>query len=427
MAKIVFGIFGSLGDLHPHIALALELKEHGHNIAFATLGYYREKIEMLGFDFSPVRPDINPDDRDLAREFMDADKGTEKLLREFILPVLPESYADLEAATNNADLLITNEVVFAAPILSEKTGLPWISTALAPGGFFSAHDPFVPPNMQWFGKLRFLGAGFHQALRTLVLDKMIHSWGEPIRELRRKLGLRDDVEPIIGDKFSPLLNLALFSKVLGAPQPDWHQPTVQTGFAFYDGKKDTGKMPEGLLEFLQAGEPPIVFTLGSAAVWDARNFFHDSADAAKKLNKRAVLILGENEPPKGLPDNIKAFQYAPYSEVFPLASCVVHQGGVGTTSQVLRAGVPMLVVPFSHDQPDNAARCVRLGVARSVPRDYYNAARAEKELRELFNNSSYKAKALEAKAVIDSENGVKSACDEIEKILRGEDEYKNHD
>ncbi len=419
MTKILFAVFGSLGDLHPHIALALELKQRGHDIVFCTLEYYREKILLLGFEFFPMRPDIDPDDRELAREFMDAKTGTEKLLREMLFPALRHAYDDLTAAIKSCDLIIASEVAFAAPLVAERLCLPLISTALSPGGFFSAYDPFVPPNMPWLSKLRFLGTGFHQILRTLVLDKIIYPWSEPVRKFRRELGLRDYVEPILRDKYSKLLNLALFSRVLGKPQPDWHQPTVQTGFCFYDGKKDLGKMPAELSGFLADGDPPIIFTLGSAAVWDARDFFEVAAATAKSLERRAILILGENPHPKNLPPEIRVFDYAPYSEVFPQAVCVVHQGGVGTTAQALRAGVPQLIMPFSHDQPDNAARCVRWGSARTISRESYNPVTAEKELRKLLANQNYRVRARDAKDIIDSENGVELACDAIEETING--------
>jgi UDP:flavonoid glycosyltransferase YjiC (YdhE family) len=211
----------------------------------------------------------------------------------------------------------------------------------------------------------------------------------------------------------------MFSKTLGKPQPDWHKTTLQTGFCFYDGQDDLGTMPENLTKFLDAGEPPIVFTLGSAAVMDARDFFEESAKAAKILGKRAVLLYGVfNEPPKILNESIVGFDYAPYSMVFPKAACVVHQGGVGTTAQVLRAGVPHLFMPYSHDQPDNAARCERLGVARVISRDDYTAENAAKYLREILTNSSYQAKAIEASEIVAAEGGTKTACDAIENILR---------
>lgn len=415
MAKIVFAVFGSLGDLHPHLALGLELKERGYNVVFATLEYYREKIKLLGFEFFPMRPNISPDDKDLARDLMDAKKGTERIIRELLFPVIRESYADLMAAMSNADLLISSEVAYAAPLAAEKTGVKWATTTLAPAGFLSIYDPFVPPTMTWMKNLRFLGAGFHRLL-YLPINKILWNWGAPIREFRRELGLKTEVEPIFAGKFSDLLNLALFSKVMGAPQPDWIASTVQCGFAFYDGNQDLGKMPVGLAEFLAVGDAPIVFTLGSAAVWDARDFFSISAQVATNLNRRAVMLLGENPPPAHH-ENIAAFDYAPYSEVFPFAACVVHQGGAGTTSQALRAGVPQLVVPFSHDQPDNAARCVRAGVARTISRDAYTVARGEQELGKLLQNPSYRLQAQNAKSIVDSENGVKLACDAIEKLV----------
>jgi len=161
---------------------------------------------------------------------------------------------------------------------------------------------------------------------------------------------------------------------------------------------------------------------------DARDFFEESARAAEILGKRAVLLYGIfNEPPK-ITENGKrktenekriiAVPYAPYSEVFPRAACVVHQGGIGTTSQVLRAGVPHLFMPYSHDQPDNAARCERLGVAKIINRENYRGETAAKKLRELLENESYKQKSQEAARIIRSEHGTKVACDAIEEILK---------
>jgi Glycosyl transferases, related to UDP-glucuronosyltransferase len=416
--KIVICTFGSLGDVHPKIALGLELRRRGHEVVFSLMEWYREKIEMLGFEFSPLRPNFDIEDRELGRELVDADKGTEKLIREILLPNLDLMYEDLMRAVEGADLLITGEVVYVAKSVVEKTGIKWVSTSLAPISFFSAYDPSVYPNAIWYDKLRFMPVFFHQAFFKLV-SGVVGRWLEPYREFRRRLGLDENHDPVFLGKNSPSLHLASFSKVLAKPQPDWHSPTLQTGFCFYDGQDDFGKMPEKLTEFLDAGEPPIVFTLGSAAVMDSRDFFEQSAKAARILGKRAVLLYGVfNQPPKGLDENIVGFEYAPYSQVFPRAACVVHQGGVGTTAQVLRAGVPHLFMPFSHDQPDNAARCVRLGVARTISRNAYTAESAAHELRELLSNPEYKTNALRAKSVVDSEHGTRIACDAVEEMLK---------
>lgn len=429
MARIVLSSFGSLGDLHPFLALGVELRERGHDVVVNTLEVYREKIDAVGFEFCLLRPDVNPEDRELARKLMDAKKGSELLLKEIILPNLRPMYEDLTEAVKGADAFISSEVVFAAPSVAEKTGVKWITTTLAPGTFLSAYDPFVPPTAEWLKHFRFLGKTFHGAMFGLV-RKWIDSWFEDYRKFRREIGLDEGRNPLFEGK-SDLLNLAMFSKVLGKPQPDWARSTLQTGFCFYDGQKDLGAMPEDLEKFLDAGEPPIVFTLGSAAVMDARDFFEVSARAAKILNRRAVLLYGIfNQPPKivesgkwkvesgkNIKSNIAAFDYAPYSKIFPRAACVVHQGGVGTTGQVLRAGVPALIMPYSHDQPDNAARCERLGTAKTISRENYSSETASKLLRELIANSSYKENAIEAAKIVQSEHGTKIACDAIEKIL----------
>lgn len=422
--RIVFAVFGSLGDMHPMNALGLELKKRGHHVCFATMEFYREKIETLGFEFRPMRPHLNPDDKKLAKRLMDAKSGSEMLLREIILTNLRPMYDDLMEAVKDADLMISTEVVFAAPSVVEKTKIKWVTTTLAPGTFLSAYDPFVPPTALYLRHFRFLGRYFHGAMFGIV-KKIINSWLTPYREFRREIGLDDGKNPLFEGK-SDSLNLAMFSRVLGKPQPDWAKATLQTGFCFYDGKDDYGSIGEDLREFLEAGDAPLIFTLGSAAVMDSRDFFEESARAAKILNKRAVLLYGMfNEPPKIFgrgewkaesEKQIIAVPYAPYSQVFPRAACVVHQGGVGTTSQVLRAGVPHLIMPYSHDQPDNAARCERLGVAKIISRDKYSAENAAAKLRGLLADESCRKNATEAAKIVQSEHGTQTACDAIEKL-----------
>ena len=247
---------------------------------------------------------------------------------------------------------------------------------------------------------------------------MSRSWAEPIRQLRKELELPnvDVSSPLFEEKFSPDLVLAMFSSVFTKPQPDWVKQAKITGFTFYDRLYPSSSLSTELQEFLAAGEAPVVFTLGSAAVNTAGNFYTESAIAAEKLGCRAVFLVGDVKL-ENLRNDAIALEYAPYSELFPHAKAVVHQGGVGTTAQALRAGVPMLVVPFSYDQPDNANRIVSLGVGRTISRNNYQQNLVVKELQILLNNSQYKAKALEIAQIIKAENGTKTACDAIETFL----------
>jgi rhamnosyltransferase subunit B len=417
MAKIVLSTMGSLGDLHPMIALGLELRKRGHIPVINTWNGYADKIVDLGLHFHPLHPDIDPEDAVLARRVMDSRTGPEVVIRELIFPHLREMYADVTAACQGADLLINGEIVYAARSVAEATGIKWISTSLAPLAMFSSYDPNVYPTAQWLEYLRPLPVAFHDALFGFM-RWTLRDWFEPYKIFRRELGFADNLDPVFTDKYSKLLHLAMFSKALGKPQPDWFSPTLQTGFCFYDESGKVSLQPE-LDEFIHEGEPPIVFTLGSAAVMDARDFFDESAKAAKMLGRRAVLLYGRDKtPPKGLDDRIVGFETTPYSLIFPHASCVVHQGGVGTTSQALAAGAAQLIVPFSHDQPDNAARCRRAGVAEIMDRDSYTAETATAALGKILNDGRYLENAGPLKQIIASEHGTRMACDAIEVILR---------
>lgn len=101
----------------------------------------------------------------------------------------------------------------------------------------------------------------------------------------------------------------------------------------------------------------------------------------------------------------------------PRASVNVHQGGVGTTGQALRAGRPMLVIPYGQDQPDNARRCVELGIARTIPRHRYNAERLTRELSVLLADPAFAARAAAIGATVREERGTETACDAIEEVL----------
>ena len=112
-----------------------------------------------------------------------------------------------------------------------------------------------------------------------------------------------------------------------------------------------------------------------------------------------------------------AFDYAPFSGALPRVSRDRPPGGIGTTGLAMRSGRPMLVVPYAHDQPDNAARLARLGVARTVSPHRYNANRAAHELNALLNNPGYSERAAWVQKQIRAEDGIGCACDALETLM----------
>ncbi len=413
--RILFATTGSLGDLHPCLALALELRRRGHAVAIASAEFYRRKVESAGVEFRPMRPHWNMDDGALVRRCENLKTGVEVLYRELLLPELPGAYSDLLAAARDFDLLIAGELALAAPLVAEKLGLPWASLILSPCSFLSAHDPSVLVNVPWLTHLRRAGWPVYRAALNACRLATRH-WWNPVRRLRRAQGLRAACDPLFADKFAPDLVLALFPACLAQPQPDWPRSVAQPGFLHCDRGAESGAIAPELDAFLSAGEPPIVFTLGSTAVHNPGSFYEASLAAAKQLGRRAVL-LGEPAARLAPTPDVLGLGYAPYSQVFPRAAVIVHQGGSGTVGQALRAGRPMLVVPYGWDQPDNAARVERLGVGLSVARSRYSMENATAALRRLLSEPRFARTAAQVGAKLQEQDGLGQACSAVEAFL----------
>jgi UDP:flavonoid glycosyltransferase YjiC (YdhE family) len=419
--RIVLSNIGTYGDTNPLIAIALELKHRGHVPVMALPEVYRPKVEPLGLEFCAIRPDIDPTNSVLAEMVYDIKNGTEHGLRSFLFPSLRQTYEDLlDAATTpkRADLLLLGELNYAGPIVAQVTGIPWASYVLAPLSFFSAFDPPVLPPYPRLAKAdrRVPGMG---SLIKRVARFASRKWPEPIYDLRRELGMPRGANPLFDAKHSPKLVLALFSRVLGVEQKDWPPNTLITGFCYYDADAGNAKLPPHLEQFVASGPAPVVFTLGSAAVLAAGDFYEVSAKAAMSLGVRAVLLIGtdpRNRPQQKLPSSICVAEYAPYSALFSRASVVVHQGGVGTTAQCLRAGKPMLIMPYSHDQPDNARRMRRLQVAKVIQKKSYKPAKVASKIRAMLDDPSYAHIASAVAHQMNREDGVDTACDALEKL-----------
>jgi UDP:flavonoid glycosyltransferase YjiC (YdhE family) len=420
MARVVLTTFGSLGDLHPYVALARELLARGHRPLLATHGLYRERVEAAGIEFRAVRPDLADlgDPAETMRRAIASPRATEYVVRRLVLPHVRASYEDLLAACEGADALVGHVLTVAVPLVAEKRGLPRVHTVLQPLTLFSAHDPPVlstAPASRW--ALR-LPPAVWKPLWALARATS-RPWFRGLDALRAEAGLPPASGHPLLDDFSSVLNLALFSPVLARPQPDWPPRTVTTGFAFWDRDGAGEGMPAALREFLDAGPPPLVFTLGSSAVWAAGTFYREAVKAAGLLGRRAVLLTGPQlaVPAGRLPGDVMAVPYAPHSELFARAAAIVHQGGIGTTGQALRAGRPMLIVPFSHDQPDNAVRCARLGVAGVVQRHGLRAGRLAGSLDALLGDPAVRARAEQIGAQIRGERGASAAVNAIEGAL----------
>jgi UDP:flavonoid glycosyltransferase YjiC (YdhE family) len=411
---------GSWGDVVPYLSIALGLRDRGHEVVLATSACYRQKVEALGVNFRGVRPDSDwVADPALMRRRSHPALGLIRVATEWLLPALAETYEDTAAAAEGADVLVSHPLAaYAARLVAEKKQVPWVSTMLVPLGFFSVHDGTVLPLPAVLSvPFRRLGPGFRSSMLRFGA-RATRFLAKPWYRLRAELNLppATDRNPL-GDSHSPGLNLALFSKLLADQQPDWPPQTVITGFPVSPRVGGSGLPPE-LARFLDSGPPPVLFTLGTAIGSDAGRFYETSLAAARALGYRAVFVGSGVQHRLALDSEAITLNYAPYAELFPRAAVVVHHGGIGTTGLAMQSGRPMLVMPRAWDQPDNAARVARLGVARVVLRHRYTVSRAARELQHLLGDT-YRRRALAVRDQLRREDGVSAACDAIEAYLRG--------
>lgn len=432
-AKILIATFGSLGDLHPFIALAHALVRNGFSPIIATHAAYADYVTGEGFAFAPIRPDaddlisrLGMDLGEMARKMSQDDKF---LFDALIFPHLRESYDDLLAASAGAVAIVSHSLAFSARLVAETRGLPLATVLLSPMMLYSAYDPPLgsraPLRRAPVGKVEI-------AYNRFLLWSLSHAialWAEPLRRLRRELGLcpRYGLDLLLGVKSSDAV-IGLFSPALAPPQPDHGSRTLIAGHTFHDRHPNGGGLPAQLAAFLDDGPAPIVFTLGSFVARARGDFYRDCVLAARGLGRRAVILAHEDDLPElagAQSADVCVAAYAPHSAVFPRAFAIMHHGGAGTTGQAMRAGRPQLVTPFLGDQFDNAERVRRLGVARVVDGKTATPEAMRRELERL--DGVYEIQAANLAECVKREDGATVAALKIaamvgQDLLRREEE-----
>ena len=415
--RVLLTAFGSDGDLLPMVALAQALGERGAHAVVGSSARHREKVESRGVDFAPLRPEMPElsEQGELAAKLLDPKDGARAIVELIAMRHLADSYEDTLAAARGFDALVGSALAMATPLAAAKLGIPWASAVYQPMAFMSAWDPPTLPMARWLDALRGGGA-WGAALRRRLFELGMRSarpWCAEHARLGAALGLPADPDPLFAAARSPWLSLAMFPAMLGARQPDWPGSAVQTGFPI--PRSEPSKTSPELMAFLDAGPPPVSFTLGTAAVHAAEGFYEASKEAAGALGLRAVFLTGaDGQNSMGaLPPSMMAVPYADHGFLFSRSIVAVHSCGVGTCAKSLIAGVPTLAVPWAHDQPDNARRLAALGVGKSLRRESYSAPSAARSIAELAADPRYEKAARVAAAKLAGVDGAGVAADAL--------------
>jgi rhamnosyltransferase subunit B len=414
---IIIIALGSAGDVHPFAGLGRMLRERGHRVEVFTNPYFEKLIADLELECSPIGT---------VEQFVEATQdprlwhpteGFRLVARWLMIESMRPVY---ELVTQRFEpgktIVMAPFSAFGARLAQEKLDAPLVSVHLQPGVIRSVYDAPEFPLPRFLTAWKPLAALVHRAAFA-ALDRMLiePALAPGLNSFRAELGLAPVKGILAGWVHSPELVIGLFPDWFGCPQPDWPANLRLTGFPLFD-ESQTSAPPAELAEFMAAGEAPIVFTAGSA-MRQAPEFFRMAVEACVALGRRGVLITKYAEQlPAALPKDIRHFAYIPFSQVLPGAAAFVHHGGIGTTAQALAAGVPQLVTPFNHDQPDNAERIRRLGAGRASWAKGLTTRKLVGHLKILLESSEVAARCRELAGRVDGPRAIGGTCDLIEEF-----------
>jgi rhamnosyltransferase subunit B len=408
---ILLCTIGSAGDVNPFIGIGEQLKKRGFQVALVTSRYFESQARSAGLEFFGLGRVEDYQAIIQDPNLWSPDQGFKVFAERVVFPIMEPAYEIIAGFAPAKTILVAQGQFFAAHIAHEKLGFPFITVHLQPAAFRSVYDfPLLPVSLP-----PFVIRGLFRAIDALLLEKL---FAPNINRFRRRLGLPAIDRVFGGWMHSRQKNLGLFPDWFARPQPDWPPQTQLTGFVYYDKQDGHEGLHRELEDFLRGGSPPIIFTAGTA-MKHADQFFADCAEACRRLGRRGILLTGHPEQlPSGLPPGIQHFAYLPFSEVLPRALALVHHGGIGTTAQAIAAGIPQVIRPMAHDQPDTAARVERLGIGVTLSPKNFDAASLAEKLEPLITSQAVSDLCKSYAGKIHPDQALAETCTLIEDFSR---------
>lgn len=411
--RILIATAGSHGDVLPFVAIGRELSRRGHEIYFYANPVFADLVTNAGLVFRPVGTaqayvalfseavENNPDRafRRVAREF--------EYLGGAYYAAMQDDVLAGQTATVGSSLL------FAPRLLAETRAVPCVTVHLAPCIIRSDRQParLIP---------RWIKSSTPALLRRLAwwqLDRFYDATlTKPLNKQRAELGLKPLKRIFQSWIHEADCVVGLFPAWFAQPQDDWPRQLVLADFPLYDHGEVQPLSPE-LLRFIEAGPPPVAISAGTATA-NSQQFFQTSIAACQAVGLRAILLSPfAGHIPPNLPAGIMHVSYAPFGSLLPRLAAFVHHGGIGATSQALRAGVPQLIRPVAYDQFDNSARTTELGVGRELLVKQYTPRNVAKALVELSGDPAIRRRCREVAQRFGENNSIRIAADAIETSL----------
>lgn len=408
---------GSAGDVNPFVMIGRELRRRGHRVTLLSPDVFASSAARAGAEFVSTGSADEFDRVTKNPDLWDPRRGAAVVFGE-LLRHMRQAYALLAQLYEPGETLVVGHSLSLFTRVFEETHPAASATIhLSPTVLRSDFEqPVLPSGHDISAWPRWIKRVLWWAIDRFAVDRLL---APELNAWRAELGLLPVSRLFKSWVNSPQRVLALFPPWFAEPQPDWPPQLRLTGFVLSD---DTCTPPEGrdgdrLTQFLRQGTPPVVFAPGSANR-HATTFFQTAIEATAALGRRALLVSPYREHlPSSLPPHVGHVSYASFSTLFPQASAVVHHGGIGTSAQALAAGVPQIVMPMGFDQPDNAARLLRLDVARVVYPKHFTPPTVAAALNQVLSSDAIASACALNRTRILSEGALARSCDLLEECF----------
>ncbi|MFB2934589.1 glycosyltransferase [Aerosakkonemataceae cyanobacterium BLCC-F154] len=413
--KITIITVGSRGDVQPYIALGVGLQNAGYTVRLATHDTFKSLIISYGLDFFPVSSDIQSiTQSETGKQLIEAGGNPFTVLKRLskaFEPIMESILKQSWIACQDADLIISGSIAFWGYDIAEKLGIPFVFASLQPiYPTKSFINPLCPP---WLH----LGGWVNRQSYIWISQILWQLFRNPVNRWRvETLGKPSDNQCLfLTDEWDNVQKLFGFSPSVISSPKDWNESCHVTGYWFLETPDDF-EPPPGLLDFLEAGKPPIYIGFGSMASRNPEQMTTIALQALEKTQQRGILLTGWGGISNtNLPNYAFKLESIPHDWLFPKMKAIVHHGGAGTTAAALKSGIPSVVIPFFSDQPFWADRITKLGVSPTpIPKQKLTANRLANGIQKAIADNTIRQRAAQFGETIRAENGMGEAA----KIIR---------
>ncbi len=420
MFDLVIYALGTGGDIDPMIKVGEEFKSRGYKVTLLTNDYFKCRTTKAGLDFFSVGT-LEQYHRGNSVDAWQIGNDTDTF--EFYqAPAFEPAFNYVNSLKNKSEtVLISLGEENGAAVAAIQNKIPFIKFLLS-ANIFSAISPPAPQCWTITKKLPTFVIRF--LLRTFRKHNTMRKFNYPCTAeylaTRERLGCPYEYK----EESSAILQLAFFPEWYGMRPKDWPKDLQCLGFHL--ANRADKKSRDQVDEIITRLGSPIIFTSGTG-VKDVAEIFREGRKICEQLQVPGIFVGGElgKEELAGSP-LCAHINYIDFEYALPKAKAIIHHGGIGTTAQAIKAGIPQLIRPIKYDQPDNANRVAKLGLGAYVLPEFFTAETVAPILSSLLNQANDNVALKKYSADVQASNAIAEACTLIEEKLSGLTPRKHH-